>query len=108
MSTSTQSFRNVVAEVSIDAATTPKIYNVSVPNGGVEVSQALSADTKKFLIRVRDVDQLQLSFTAGQSNVDFFTIPRGCTYLEDLVDFNGSLYFQTTKDNQIVEILEWT
>lgn len=86
---------------------TPTIYNVSVPNANTEVSQALSGSTKKFTIRVRGLATLKLAFTAAQSGTVYLTIPAGGSYSEDGLNFAGSLYFQTNRSTQTVEIVEW-
>lgn len=87
---------------------TPKIYNVSVPLANTEVSQALSVDTKKFMIRARGSTKMKLAFISGQSGTNYITIPAGCTFSEDSINFNGTLYFQCNDASQTVEILEWT
>ena len=86
----------------------PKVYNVSVALANTEVSQALTADTKAFTIRVRGSANLKLAFTATESATTFITIPRGANYGIDGLKFNGTLYFQTDKASQTVEILEWS
>jgi hypothetical protein len=92
----------------IVAGKTPTIYNKVVALKDVEESVALSANTKRFTIRVRGTSQLKLAFTSGESGTKFVTIPMHATYFEDNVDFTGTLYFQTNRDAQIVEIVEWT
>lgn len=94
--------------VTVEAAQNPKVYNVSVPLANTEVSQALSANTKKFLIRVRDSARMQLAYEATESSTNFVTVPSGCTYEESELNFTGTLYFQTNKASQLVEIVEWT
>jgi len=91
----------------VESAGTPAIYNVSVLLANTEYSQALSSSTKKFLIRVRGQSQLKLAFTAGQSGTNYITIPAGTTLNCDDLSFTGTLYFQSVKASQIVEILEW-
>lgn len=91
----------------VQSGSTPTIYNVAVPLAATEVSQTLSLGVKKFLVRVRGHSNLQLAFDPGQSGVDYISIPSGTTYSEDQVMFSGTLYFQTNKPSQVVEILEW-
>lgn len=104
MSTVTATFRGKAV---VEAGVTPTIYNVSVPLAATEVSQALSAGVKRFTIKVRGNSTLQLAFTSGQSGTNYISIPFGCTYTEDGLNFSGTLYFQTVKASQTVEILEW-
>lgn len=89
-------------------AGTPTIYNVSVPFASTEVSQVLSSLTKMFTIRVRDSgSKLQLAFVTTDSGTKFITIPRGNSYTVENLNFSGTLFFQTSVPDQIVEILEW-
>ena len=91
----------------VQSGATPTIYNISVPLAATEVSQALSIGVKKFVIKVRGMANLQLAFDPGQSGVDYISIPSGTNFSEDQIMFSGTLYFQTNKPNQVVEILEW-
>ena len=86
----------------------PKIYNVDVVTASTEVSQALTSNTKQFTIRVRGSANLQLAFIATESSSNFITVPSGTTLIQDGLDFSGTLYFQTDKASQKVEILEWS
>lgn len=105
MSTITATFRGKAV---VEASTTPLIYNVTVPLASTEVSQTLSAGVKRFAIRVRGKSKLQLGFNLGDSSTNYITIPAGCTYCEDELNFSGTLYFQTSSASQVVEIIEWT
>ena len=88
-------------------ATNPTIYNITVATANLETALVLNADVKAFIIRVRGYSNLQLAFTSGESGTNFITVPAGCSYREDLVSYTGSLFFQTNKPNQSVEVLEW-
>jgi hypothetical protein len=98
----------VRARATLEQSTEPTIYNVSVLLSATEYSQALSPSTKKFMIRVRGNSKLQLAFVATDSSTNFITIPQGVSYSEDGLSFSGTLFFQTEKPTQTVEILEWT
>lgn len=91
-----------------DLGSSPTIYNVSAPTANTEVSQALSTGVKSFLIRVRGNARLQLAFVATESGTKYITVPPGVSYHEDRLNFSGTLYFQTNKSAQTVEIIEWT
>jgi hypothetical protein len=91
----------------VQAGTSPVITNVAIVAANTEVSHSLGASTKSFLIRVRGLARLQLSYTSGDSGTTFVTVPKGCNYSEGGIDFSGVLYFQTDKPTQTVEILEW-
>lgn len=85
------------------------IYNKTVPSPASEVSQILSASTKKALVRCRDNARIQLAFVSGDSGTNYITIPSGASLtLEDVVLTGKTLYFQTNVGGKIVEILEWS
>lgn len=104
MSTITATFRGKAV---IEAATTPTIYNVSVPLANTEVSQALNPATKMFTIKTRGIATLQLAFNPGDSGTLFLTVPAGAAYTQEGLNFSGIIYLQTSKAGQVVEILEW-
>jgi hypothetical protein len=84
------------------------IRNVSVSSANTEVSQSLSSGTKQFMIRVRGNAILKLAFRSSESATNYITVPMGCSYFESDVDFTGTLYFQTNKASQVIEIVEWS
>jgi hypothetical protein len=100
----TSTFR---VEATIKAGQVPTIYNVSVPLANTEVSQALSANTVQILIKVRGRANLQLAFTSTESATNYITISPGAARVIDGIDFTGTLYFQTDKPGQTVEIEQW-
>jgi len=92
--------------VSQGLSTTPTIYNVAV--GTSEVSQVLSANTKRFSIRLRGNATLQLGYAVSESSTKFITIGPGVDYEE--MNLNApslTLYFKASKAAQIAEIVEW-
>jgi len=87
----------------------PLVRVINVPFADTEVAQVLSNKTKRFLIRVRDyTSALKIAFVVNESSTNFIGIPRGCSFSEEAISFTGTLYFQTNKASQIVEILEWS
>lgn len=101
----TSTFR---VEAQVKAGKTPKVYNVSAAVANSEVFQALSSDTTQFMIKVRDNAKLQLAYVATESATNYLTIRPGAVLSVDSIDFSGTLYFQTDKSGQTVEIVEWT
>lgn len=91
----------------LQSASSPTIYNVSVTLANTEYSQALSANTKAFTIKVRGTGSIKLAFTSGQSGTNYLTIHGGSTYSAGSIDYSGSLYFQSPKAAQLVEIVAW-
>lgn len=91
-----------------ESSKTPTILNVSVPNADTEVSQALASGTKRFTIKVRGSAQMKLAYSSGQSGLVYLTLPPGTSYEESELSLTGvTLYFQTNKTNQTVEIVQW-
>jgi len=92
------------------SATTPTIFNTSVPLSNTEVSQALPANTKKIVIQVRNsAAKLQFAFASGASGTNYISVPRGAVYsVENVLVSSLTLYFQTDKPSQTVEILTWS
>ena len=104
-----QTSRKITGTISLSASTTPIIYNVSAPTAGTPVSQALSTNTKKILIRVRGNANAQFTFVSGETNTKFITISRGSAYNESNLNLTSTtLFIQTDKNSQLIEILEWS
>ena len=91
------------------SATTPNVYNISVASANTEESQALPANTKAFIIRVRGASaNLKLAFTSGQSGSTFLSVPRGSSYRESGLNVSSlTIYFQTDQPSQVVELITW-
>jgi hypothetical protein len=105
MSTSNQSVRGTSTPVG--SSTTTKIINLPLPTADTEVSHSLSANLKQIIIRLRDYADLKFSFVSTESGTKFITIPKGTTLVLSELNFTGtSIYFQSPKSSQIVEILE--
>jgi hypothetical protein len=90
-------------------ASSPTIFNVSAAVAGTEYSQALPANTKRFSMQVRNnTAALQFAFVSGQSGTNYILLPRGASYeAYNLLTTSLSVYFQTNKNGQTVEILAW-
>jgi len=108
MSNITQTPDKVI--VDLDGAATPLIFNLSAPTANTEVSQVLSVTVKRLMIRARSGNaKIQFSFVTGESGTKFITIPAGCTYeATDLDLISATLFIQTDKSSQTIEILEWS
>ncbi len=96
-------------EATVAASGTPTIYNVTCTLANTEYSQSVSTGTKKFLIRVRGIAEMRLAFDVADTDDGnmYVTVPHGCSYTEEALLFNGTLYFRTNKPAQVVEIVEW-
>jgi len=91
-------------------ATNEVIYNVTMNLQSTEYSQTLPANVKAFEIKCRGANPIQLSFTAGQSNTNFITIPANSAYYVDRLNIPSlTLYFQCrTAAGQVAEIVAWS
>lgn len=91
-----------------DWPTAPTIYNVTMTNASTEYSQALPANTRKFLIKCRTGYDIQVCFANGQSGTTYLTVPAGFSYGEDQInDASITLYFQCATAGQVAEIVAW-
>jgi len=88
---------------------TPTVYNVTCPLANNEYSRALSADTKEFMIKVRQVASLKLAFVNGDSGTTYISVPANSSFTQSRLLATGlTLYFQSPVAGIDVEILEWT
>jgi hypothetical protein len=51
---------------------------------------------------------MQISFEALDTGTLFLTIPMGCNWTEDGILISNTIYFQTNKVSQIVELIAWS
>lgn len=99
----------VEATISTSNVGTPTIYNVDADTAGSEYSQVLPDNTGQFLVRARNNAKLQLSYISGQTDTNYLTVMPGNIYTVEAVKLTGkTLYFQSSKDNTVVEIVAWT
>lgn len=90
--------------------TNPTIYNLTASLAATEYNHVVAAGTLYFKISARGLSTLKLSFTSGQSGTVYVTIPSGSKWCSPNLSGTASLtiYFQTTKSNEVVEVEEWT
>jgi hypothetical protein len=95
-------------KATIQPSSSVVIHNFTCTLANTEYSQVLTGTSvKKLTIRCRGIANMRLAYASGETTVEWFTIPKGCTYTEEDIDINGSIYFQTDKAAQVVEIVEW-
>jgi len=99
----------VAATVILTNVATPSLFNVSCPNAGVEYSQLLPNNTAQIQLKARNSQaKLQLAWISGTTSTTFLTLTPGSIYTLDSVKLtNKTVYFNSSKDNTIVEILTW-
>lgn len=94
--------------VEFNVPSIPLISNILCAAASTEYSHTFQADTKKYTIRARGSSKIQLSFVSGTTNTNFVTIPSGVSASEDQVKVASLvIYFQTDKNNETIEVLEW-
>ena len=88
----------------------PTIYNVISPaTPNTEFSQALSLNTKQFIIRTRGNGTLKIAFNNGESGTNYVTLQKHAVLSQGDLDLTGiTLYMQCDKISETIEILEWT
>lgn len=87
----------------------PVIININTTLANTESSFTLPDGTKRYRIKIRGQAAMQLSYIAGESNMNYWKINRGFIHEESNIFLNGkTLYFQVDKANQVVEITYWT
>lgn len=88
---------------------TPTILNISIPTANIEQSTTFPASTKKIFFQLEGNAKLQYSFTAAQSGTNYITIPSGGAFeIEGLkLSSTLTLYFQASRNNQILQVLYW-
>lgn len=96
--------------ITVDGATNPAVSNVSLSTANTEVSIVLPAGCRKYMLKLRDRNVLQLSYVSGQSDTTYVTLWPGCVYVENEVKLTASttIYVQSPAASQIVELVTWT
>lgn len=94
----------------ISGAANPDINNVPLAAANTEYSLALPANTKRFMLKLRQRSILQVAYTVGDSATKYFTLWPGCVYTEESLNFSSgiTLYVQSPTASQMVELVVWT
>ena len=98
----------VIAGVGGGLDTTATLFNVNLISAGVEVAQALPANTKYFIIRSRNKGQIRLAYSLGGTNTTYLTIPTGSSYVDEQFYIGATIYFQSTKPGDVIEIVVYS
>jgi hypothetical protein len=88
--------------------TTPNIANVAANAKNTEYSYTFPVSTKKYRIAARGSAKLKLAFNSGESATNFVTIHPGNSYEESGLNASVTVYFQSSKDSEVIEILSWS
>lgn len=98
----------IIGALGGSADTTTNLYNVNIISAGVEQSQSLPSNTKTFLIRSRNKGRLRLAYTLGGTDTTYLTIPTGSSYVDDQFRTTVTLYFQSNKPGDVIEIVAFS
>jgi hypothetical protein len=88
----------------------PFIANISAPISGIEYLQTFPATVKRFMVRTRGASAFKIAYVPGDTaSGNHINIRSGCYYAEQSVSTNLAIniYIQTTKNNEIIEVLYW-
>ena len=91
--------------------TNPVIFNVTMTAANTEYSQALPANTKRFLIQTRDQSAFRLAFESGRvaaPTEPYLTVTTQPYPEEDIKPSQLTLYFASGSTGKVVEIIAWT
>ena len=85
------------------------IANVAMATANQEYSYELPANTKKYEIKLRNVGYpLKLAIVEGESSTTYVNIAQGKKWKADDVRVPGTvLYFKTTANTQVAEIISF-
>lgn len=92
-------------------AASPAIYNVTMAVANREYSQALPANTKRFLIQTRDQSAFRLAFESGHvatPTEPYLTVTTQPYPEEDVKPSQLTLYFASGSTGKVIEIVTWT
>lgn len=84
----------------------PVIVNVNMPQADTEYSYTLPVSVKSFTIKLRQPNDLKVSFKEGESGMEYITIPAGASMSEELsLSDPLTIYFQSPVDGNVAEIV---
>lgn len=89
--------------------TTPVIANPTASVANTEYSYTFPDGTRKFRINARGNSKLQISYSSGTTNTQYITIYPGNSFEEsELSTTSFTIYYRSSKANEVVEILSWS
>jgi len=96
--------------VSFVGKKTPTIFSVAAASANTEYSLSIPSTTKKYRFRNRGNARVQYSFVSGASGTNYITVKPGNIEIEEnlQLDSNLTIYFQTPKSGQEIEVLLWS
>lgn len=96
-------------QAELTGATTRSTINVDMPVAATEYSLTLPDGTKQYMLKLRYAGVLRVADVAGESATNYIEVPTWCFLSEDLLMVSGlTLYFQSNKSSQVLEVITWT
>lgn len=92
--------------VSVVKADKTVITNLSL-TANTETSHTFQSNITKAMIRVRELTDMQFSFTATESNTKYITLKGGCVLTLTDFDLTSKIMYARTSVNSTIEILEF-
>lgn len=89
--------------------TTVEIFNLQIANANQEYNQVLPANTKSFLLKSRNKGILKIAYSSGETVTgNYITIPMGANF-KDLNFYSSvTIYVQSNKPGDIIEIIAYS
>ena len=94
--------------VSLSSLTAPVIANIPLILANTEYSYTFPTNTKKFRLNVRGNAKLQFAFISGNTNTQYISVFPGNSHEETGLNIASTIYFQSNKANEVIEILSWS
>lgn len=97
-------------DVDVNSISSPFTLNPVLALANTEYMVTIPQTARFLMIKIRGNALSRVSFVAGGTSSNYFTIEYGCFYSWQNIKLNNNLniYIQTNKPNQIAEILYWT
>ncbi len=87
----------------------PKITNIILVSKDIEYSHEFSPYVKKILVQPRNFKDLRLAYVAGDTDINYISLPSGSPYWEDNIIGPLTIFLKAnSEDNVIAEIIEWS
>lgn len=87
---------------------TPTIFNLDMPIAGQEYPQAFAGNTLKLSVQMRNMSGFKYAWVAGETDINWVTVPSGCSYVEDGVKITGKTLYIQPSSPDVAEITQWT
>lgn len=100
----------ITGSTTIAGKGTPVIQNLVMTTAGTEYSFEIPAGAVAAEFFSRECGLIKFAFVATESGTNYRTVYPGAEYTIDLLDAGNAIitvYVQSTKDNDVLEIVTW-